>query len=105
MPAPFDLQGHRGARGLKPENTLPGFEAALDVGVTSLETDIHLTRDQVPVLFHDAEIGEKICSRPADCGAPMGEVRPLVRSLTLEQLRGYRADRNPEPERFPLQDP
>jgi glycerophosphoryl diester phosphodiesterase len=101
----FDLQGHRGARGLKPENTLPGFEAALDMGVTSLETDIHLTRDQVPVLFHDAEIGEKVCIRLAGSGAPPAEARPPVRSLTLEQLRGYRADRNPDPERFPQQDP
>ena len=44
----FELQGHRGARGLKPENTLPSFEVALDCGVTSLETDVHLTRDGVP---------------------------------------------------------
>ena len=37
----FVIQGHRGARGLRPENTLPGFEAALDAGATSLETDVH----------------------------------------------------------------
>jgi glycerophosphoryl diester phosphodiesterase len=36
----FNLQGHRGARGLKPENTLPAFEVALDIGVTSIETDV-----------------------------------------------------------------
>src|SRR5438270_13490333 len=48
----FDLQGHRGARGLKPENTLPGFEIAFDVGVTTVETDIHLTSDGVPVPYH-----------------------------------------------------
>ena len=47
--ASFDLQGHRGARGLKPENTLPAFEVALDLGVTSIETDVHLTRDGVPI--------------------------------------------------------
>ena len=39
----FNLQGHRGARALHPENTLPSFEAALDAGVTSIETDVHLT--------------------------------------------------------------
>jgi glycerophosphoryl diester phosphodiesterase len=36
MPVFFDLQGHRGARGLKPENTLPAFEVAFDLGVTSI---------------------------------------------------------------------
>jgi glycerophosphoryl diester phosphodiesterase len=41
----FNLQGHRGARGLRPENTLPSFEVALDVGVTSVETDLHRARD------------------------------------------------------------
>src|SRR5438105_1272373 len=91
MPASFDLQGHRGARGLKPENTLPGFEVAFDLGVTSVETDVHLTRDHVPVLTHDASIH----SRP--CG-------PLVSTLTLAQLRGYRADQNLDPWRFPPQD-
>ena len=57
-----------------PENTLPSFEIALDVGVTSIETDVHLTKDDVAVLFHDA--------RPAVNA-------PLIRSLTLEQLRAY----------------
>ncbi len=42
---PYDLQGHRGARGLRPENTLPAFEAALDLLVTTLEADVHLTAD------------------------------------------------------------
>ena len=41
----FDLQGHRGARGLAPENTLPAFALALSIGVTTLETDIAITRD------------------------------------------------------------
>ncbi len=39
-PPAFDLQGHRGARGLYPENSLPGFEAALALGVTTLEMDL-----------------------------------------------------------------
>src|SRR5262249_19692882 len=83
---PFDLQGHRGARGRKPENTLPSFEAALDAGVTPIETDIHLPADGVPVLTHDPILG-----------AP-------VRQLTLAELRQWRADVNPDPERFPEQD-
>ena len=51
--APFDLQGHRGARGLAPENTIAGFRRALAVGVTTLEMDAVVTRDGVVVLSHD----------------------------------------------------
>lgn len=84
----FDLQGHRGARGLKPENTLPGFEVALDLGVTSIETDVHLTADGVPVLIHDAVLPD---------GTP-------VARLTLSQLRQRRVGLHPERARFPRQD-
>lgn len=101
---PFNLQGHRGARGLKPENTLPSFEAALDLGVTSIETDVHLSADGVAVLGHDAVISESLCRLAPGSHSPAPATRPLVRSLTLTQLRGYRADRNPDPDRFPGQD-
>lgn len=49
----FDVQGHRGARGLAPENTLVGFERALAVGVTTLELDVVLSAEGVPVISHD----------------------------------------------------
>src|SRR5271166_5116502 len=61
MSRSFVLQGHRGARGLKPENTLPSFEVALDLGVSSIETDVHLTRDGVPILCHDPEVSGRLC--------------------------------------------
>src|SRR5207302_3725900 len=104
MPPTFDLQGHRGARGLKPENTLPSFEAALDAGVTSIETDLHLTSDGAIVLCHDPILNPRLFRplskrRQLDAG-----VRRLISSLTLAQLRDFRADQNPEPERFPGQD-
>lgn len=86
--SPFDLQGHRGARGSKPENTLPGFEFAFDAGVASIETDVHLTADGVPVLIHDPVL-------------PDGS---RIARLTLSQLRGHSVDRNPDPQRFPQQD-
>ena len=50
----FDLQGHRGARGLMPENTLQGFTAALSIGVTTLELDLAMTKDGVIVVSHDS---------------------------------------------------
>ncbi len=101
--ATFELQGHRGARGLKPENTLPGFEVALDIGVTSIETDVHLTRDGVPVLYHDPAISARICRRPRGSRSPDPATEPLISSLTLAELRGYRANRNPDRRRFPDQ--
>jgi glycerophosphoryl diester phosphodiesterase len=104
MPALFDLQGHRGARGLKPENTLPSFEAAFDVGVTTVETDLHLTRDGVPILFHDAVVSDRLCRLLPGSASPDPRDRPLVSSLTLAEMRGYRADCNPDPARFPDQD-
>ncbi len=56
----LDLQGHRGARGLAPENTLRGFEVALQHGVSTLELDIAITRDGVLVIHHDLELNPAI---------------------------------------------
>jgi glycerophosphoryl diester phosphodiesterase len=100
----FELQGHRGARGLRPENTLPSFEFALDVGVNSVETDVHLTADEVPVLFHDAMLNERIC-RPTKTSTFSAQPKPLLRQLTLKELRCFCADGNPDPQRFPEQVP
>jgi glycerophosphoryl diester phosphodiesterase len=101
---PFDLQGHRGARGLRPENTLPSFEAAFDAGASSVETDLHLTRDGVAVLCHDPCLSEPAFA-PVGPGLPPLSRRPAVRTLSLEELRGYRAAGNPDAARFPDQRP
>lgn len=56
----LDLQGHRGARGLAPENTLRAFEVALQHGVTTLELDIAITSDGVLVIHHDLALNPAI---------------------------------------------
>ncbi len=100
MPPAFDLQGHRGARGLRPENTLPSFEAAFDAGVTTVETDLHLTADGVPVLSHDPVVSARLC-RPVRNNPGGALTSPLLISrMALTFLRGYRADRNPDRRRF-----
>ena len=104
MAVPFDLQGHRGARGLKPENTLPSFEAALDVGVTSVETDVHLSGDGVPVLIHDPWISARLFRPLVRAGELEPGRRLSIRTLSRDELRAYAADRNPDPARFPTQD-
>ncbi|HTU92747.1 MAG TPA: glycerophosphodiester phosphodiesterase family protein [Gemmataceae bacterium] len=99
----FNLQGHRGARALHPENTLPSFEAALDAGVSSIETDVHLTRDGVAVLCHDPLLCDPPWSLLRPESAASSTIPPLVSRLSLVDLRGYRADGNPDPRRFPDQ--
>jgi glycerophosphoryl diester phosphodiesterase len=57
----FDVQGHRGARGLKPENTIPAFITALDSGVTTLEMDVVITKDRQVVVSHEPWMSANIC--------------------------------------------
>ena len=83
----FDLQGHRGARGLYPENTLEGFVAAVALGVTSFEIDIAVTRDGVPVLHHDPALNPDLARLPD--GTWLAARGPLIRSLTLAELGEY----------------
>jgi glycerophosphoryl diester phosphodiesterase len=96
----FDLQGHRGARGLKPENTLPAFEAALDALVSSIETDVHLTNDGVPILCHDDALTPSQARVIPGANVPQPMLYPKVSVLSLKQLRGYLVDLNPDPDMF-----
>jgi glycerophosphoryl diester phosphodiesterase len=85
--AAFDLQGHRGARGLSPENTLPGFAAALAVGVSTLELDLAMTRDGALVVSHDRRLNPDLTRDPD--GRFLAATGPAIRSLTLAELRHY----------------
>ena len=60
----FDLQGHRGARGLRPENSIPAFILALDSGVTTVELDLAITRDKQIVVSHEPWMSSAICLQP-----------------------------------------
>ncbi len=64
QPAPFDVQGHRGSRGLKPENTVPAFLAALDLGVTTLEMDVVISQDKQVVVSHEPYFSAAYSIRP-----------------------------------------
>ncbi len=83
----FEALGHRGARGLMPENTLPAFRRALAVGVTTLELDVVLTADGVPVVLHDLRLPADRTRTPA--GAWLEGPGPAVSSLSLEALQAY----------------
>jgi glycerophosphoryl diester phosphodiesterase len=100
----FDLQGHRGARGLLPENTLPAFEKAIELGVSTLELDVGVTKDGVVVISHDRALNPEITrdATGAYLTAPV-----LVNRLTLAEIKTYDVGRiNPESayaKRFPDQ--
>jgi glycerophosphoryl diester phosphodiesterase len=104
----FDLQGHRGTRGNAPENTLPAFERALEIGVTTLELDIGVTADGVVVISHDPYLNPTI-TRDAAGQWLQGTRGPLIKSLTLAQLQAYDVGRinpdTPYAKTFNLQQP
>lgn len=60
----FDIQGHRGCRGLMPENTLPAFIKAVELGVTTLEMDLCITADGEVVVSHEPWLNADICKSP-----------------------------------------
>lgn len=82
----FDLQGHRGARGLMPENTLPAFAKALAIGVTTLELDVGITKDGKVLVSHDSALSPAV-TRSSD-GKWITE-RPLISDSTLLDLMKY----------------
>jgi glycerophosphoryl diester phosphodiesterase len=103
----FDLQGHRGARGLWPENTLAGFARAIELGVSGLELDCGVTRDGVVVVSHDPELNPD-CTRDAH-GRFLTAAGPPLVELSYAQLQAYDVGRlrpgSPYAARFPQQQP
>ena len=83
----FDLQAHRGGRGLAPENTLAAFARALSLGVTTLEMDLGVTADGVVVVSHDPELNPDLTRDPA--GRWIERPGPPLVRLSYEELRTY----------------
>lgn len=101
--AAFDLQGHRGARGLAPENTLAAFKIALDLGVSTLETDLAVTKDGVVVLSHDPRLNPDLTRGPD--GQWIAAPGPAIRSLTRADLERYDIGRVNPASRYAAQFP
>lgn len=99
----FDLQGHRGCRGLMPENTLPSFEKAVDLGVTTLELDLAVTADNQLVVSHEPWLSSEICSDSS--GNPIPDSAQLsynIYQMTYQELSQYDCGLKLHP-RFPTQ--
>ncbi len=90
----IQVHGHRGARAMRPENTLPAFEYAITQGVDALELDMAVTRDNVIVVSHDPVLEAPVCTGPAP--------KAVIRELTLAQVREWDCGAKPNPA-FPKQ--
>ena len=91
----FDLEGHRGTRGLAPENTLAAFRKALAIGVTTIETDLAVTRDGVLVLSHEPYLNPALTRD--ESGKFLGGDGPDIHAIDLAGLRRYDVGRlNPD---------
>ena len=103
----LEIHGHRGARGLLPENTLPAFERAVALGVDALELDVCMTRDGVPVVHHDTALNPDH-TRDAG-GAWLEGPGPLLKDLDAAELPGLDVGRarpgSRTALRFPHQEP
>ncbi len=87
MTRSIEVIGHRGARGLFPENTIEGFRQCLALGLRSFELDVGMTADGVVVVSHDSALNPAI-TRDAN-GDWLSGTPPLIRNLTLAALRSY----------------
>jgi glycerophosphoryl diester phosphodiesterase len=83
----FDLQGHRGARGLEPENTLPSFARAIAAGASTLELDVGISADGAIVVAHDRRLNPEI-TRDAS-GAWIDAPGPRLRDLSLAEIKRF----------------
>ena len=99
----FDLEGHRGARGLSPENTLAAFKRALAIGVTTIETDLAVTRDDVLVISHDPFLNPDVVR--AQDGQWLAQKGPPIRTLALAELKRYDIGRLNPASRYAAQFP
>lgn len=101
---PLDIQGHRGARGLMPENTIPAFEKAIELGVTTLELDVVISKDNQVVVSHEPFMNHAI-SLNADGNSISSETERSynIYAMTYDSLRLFDCGSKIHPE-FPLQE-
>jgi glycerophosphoryl diester phosphodiesterase len=86
----FDIQGHRGARGIAPENTIPAFLKALDLGVTTVELDVVISKDKKVVVSHEPWMSSEICVDSAgNAVTAAGEKKHNIYQLTYRQISSF----------------
>jgi glycerophosphoryl diester phosphodiesterase len=99
----FDRQGHRGCRGLMPENTIPAMTRALELGVTTLEMDVVFSADNQALLSHEPFFNHDISTKPDGSFVTKEEEKSLnIFQMQYEDIRKYDVGMKPNP-RFPKQ--
>ncbi len=103
MQKQFHIQGHRGARGHFPENTIPGFIKAIEFGADTLELDVVISADRQIVVSHEAWMNEIICSMPDGTRIPTGKGKEYnLYRMEYDEIKAFDCGRTGHPE-FPLQ--
>ena len=99
----FDIEGHRGCRGLMPENTIPAMYKAIDLGVTTLEMDAVITKDREVVVSHEPFFNHEITTKPDGTEVKEPEERNLnIYHMTYEEVKQFDVGKKIHP-RFPRQ--
>jgi glycerophosphoryl diester phosphodiesterase len=99
--ANVDVQGHRGCRGLMPENTIPAMLTAMKIGVTTLEMDVVISKDRQVLLSHEPYMSSEICLDSA--GNTTGNEKANIFELSYEEIKTYDCGTK-SPRRFPDQE-
>ncbi len=104
VPLPvFDKEGHRGCRGLMPENTLPAMIKAIELGVTTLEMDVVITKDQQVILSHEPFFNHEITTNADGSFIKEAEEKTYnIYTMTYAETRKFDVGKKPHP-RFPKQ--
>ncbi len=100
----IDWQGHRGCRGLMPENTMPAFFKAVELGVNTLELDVVISKDDQVVVSHEPWMSSEICSHPDGSPVKEEEEKSLnLYNMTYDEIQLYDCGSRGLPE-FPIQE-
>ena len=99
----FDIEGHRGCRGLMPENTIPAFIKAVQIGVTTLEMDVVITKDKKVIVSHEPWMNADICTDATGNTISKNDEKNLnIYNMTYEEVKTYDCGTKPYA-RFPKQ--
>ena len=102
MQKKFDTEGHRGCRGLMPENTIPAMLYAIDLGVTTLEMDTHITKDSLVVISHDPWFNPDITTKPDGSYIDTAKEKYILYQMTYDSIKQFDVGLKPYA-RFPQQ--
>jgi glycerophosphoryl diester phosphodiesterase len=95
----FNTEGHRGSRGLMPENTIPAMKKAMDLGVRTLEMDVVISKDNQVVVSHDTYMSADIALKPDGSPVTVEEQKKInLYQLPYAEIKKYDVGSKPHPQ-------